>query len=100
MKIIAYIIGGLIAIPLIAVLSIYEGWCLKWLWLWFVSQPFNITPLSIPVAIGISLITGVLTYQTIYEPREVKDRWNSLTSSLLRPGISLLIGYIVKSFFL
>lgn len=61
LKMIFMTIGFIVYALLIA---IFSGIVLADLWAWFINPIFNIGTLSIPQAIGISLIIEYLTYQT------------------------------------
>jgi hypothetical protein len=57
---------SLIAMVLAIPAAIWNAFVLKMLWGWFVAPIFHLPTLTIPVAIGISLIVGILTYQIDY----------------------------------
>lgn len=95
------IFGGIIAIPLIvAVGSILNGYVLSVLWTWFVVPTFGLPKLSIPVAIGISLVVSYLTHQRSDSSDDDKDnlllKW--VARLVLNPLVALLFGWIVHFF--
>lgn len=100
----ALILGGiLLVVGLTAGISIYNGWALSTLWGWFVVPFFHLPPISIPQAIGISLIITLLTHQ--YKDVQEKERegWQKavpLISVLSVPVVSVFIGWIVKTYFM
>ena len=81
---------------------IVNGWALTLLWAWFVVATFDVRPLSIPAAIGLSLVVGYLTYQ--FKPDTKEDKEKSFGHRLAeawvigvtKPLFALLIGVIVK----
>ena len=94
---------GLFWLPILLVAScIYSGWVLAKLWAWFIVPTFNAPFLSIPVAIGISLIIGFTAKNHNVKTEETEGIWEAIVSSTLRaaliPSASLLTGYIVTFF--
>lgn len=41
--------------------AVAEGYSLKLLWQWFIAGPFHIYRLSVPQAVGIAVLVGLLT---------------------------------------
>lgn len=89
---------------LLAVIGvILKGFVLSKLWLWFIVPIFNLPILSIPIAIGISIIVAMLTYQIIdTKPddnveKDVKE-WANAVATIIVPLLFLLEGYIVTLF--
>ena len=88
---------------LIALSSIYHGFVLTKLWGWFVVPTFSLPLLSLPAAIGLSLIIGFMA-----KNHDLKrdDESNSLGKLMLKatlkaaavPSNSLLFGYIVSRY--
>lgn len=97
------VIGVVASIFIIsAISSIINGFVLSKLWLWFIVPFFGFAPLSIPLAIGISLIVTFLTYHTIglkAEDDAAKKRGNAVLV-FVRPFVYLLFGWVVHSFFM
>ena len=88
---------------LIALSSIYAGFVLTKLWGWFVVPTFSLPLLSLPAAIGLFLIVGLLAKD---HGSISPDESNSLGKIMLKgtikaaliPSLSLLIGYIVSHY--
>ena len=85
-----------VALPLS---SIFRGFVIAKLWAWFVSAPFGIRPIGIALAIGLSTLIGLCTYQ--YEDNEgkkgtVERLVDATLMAILLPSICLLIGWIAK----
>ena len=88
---------------LIALSSLYHGFVLTKLWGWFVVPTFSLPLLSLPAAIGLSLIVGLLAkgYGS-----KVLDESDSLSKLMLKvtlmvawgPSLALLMGYIVSRY--
>ncbi len=87
-----------------ALSSIYHGFVLTKLWGWFIVPTFSLPLLSLPAAIGLSLIVGFMAKNHDFKKND--DENNSLRKVMLRatlaaaavPSISLLMGYIVSRF--
>lgn len=96
---IGIIVGVAFAALVIAASSLIEGYCLHVLWGWFI-VPMGAKPIGIAMAIGISLVVGMLTHQHIPKPKEVHkdDKWNCVAKVFAWPFVMLAIGYVVKLF--
>jgi hypothetical protein len=98
-------IGVVIGVVFGGVAAIINGWVLSLLWLWFIVGIFGLPALSIPQAIGISLIVGFLTPQAISSTKLPKKEdgttdYVPAITALLRPFIMLLWGWFVYTYFL
>ena len=96
MKIIGYIATTII---LMVYVSMINGWALAKLWSWFMVQTFDLPVLSIPEAIGLSLVVSYLTHQTSANKTEEKY-WEILVrggvTTTAKAIFALLFGAIVK----
>jgi ABC-type antimicrobial peptide transport system permease subunit len=91
---------GAVAGLLVAV-CLLNGWVLLLLWRWFVPVLFpNVPLLTVPVAIGISLIVSLLTHQDMSDVAKKEDtkKWSVLVTLFVRPLFVLLIGWIVRQY--
>ena len=87
-------IGIIALIPLAAMLN---GYVLATLWVWFIVPVFDLPTLTVPYAIGISMVIGVLTHQDCVT--EKKDNWwESLLKIFTQPLAALAFGWIVRMF--
>lgn len=89
------------AVAVIVISIIANGWALTMLWGWFVVPLFNLPPLSIPYAIGIALIVKMLTNHSTSSDDKEKDISEiiaSIIGILLSPITLVLFGWIVHSF--
>lgn len=95
----ALIIGAIFVVGLLTVvavpLAILRGFVLTKLWAWFVVPFFGLPALSIPLAIGISLLIGFLAQSPTAKDVESGDWKKSFSISILSPLITLFIGWIV-----
>jgi hypothetical protein len=86
---------------LLAASAVWRGYVLSILWGWFAIPAFGLPALSIPFAIGISLITSMLTSsrsgREAEKPMTPAERfWNAFGSIVLGPALVLVIGWIVQ----
>jgi len=99
MKAIGVIVTFLTAI---ALSSVIHGWALMKLWGWFIFPYFDVPMITIPVAIGISLIVGMLAIKpdqiNSNEKRSSKDAVAQLIGNMLSPIVVVFIGWIVTLF--
>lgn len=96
MKAIGYLF---VTILIVVYATILNGWALAKLWSWFIVKTFELPPLSIPAAIGLSIVVGYLTHQL--DTKENKDEyWKTLVKGLAlataKPIFTLLFGWIVQ----
>ncbi len=81
---------------LIAGVSVWRGYVLSILWGWFAVPAFGLPALSIPLAIGVALITGMLAENST-TPKET-DAGTTIAKIVLGPALVLLVGWIVTKF--
>lgn len=80
----------------------WRGYVLSILWRWFIVPTFRWPELSVPVAIGISIVAAYLTHQ--YDAYEKPDSTmgerfaTHLTVAILKPAFALLSGWIILQF--
>ena len=92
-------LGTILGLILIPLLAIFQGWVLTVLWSWFIVPTFSLPQLSIPVAIGLTLLVGMFKSYTV--KREKKTSQESLTEAIavvLIPLFVLFLGWIVHLF--
>jgi hypothetical protein len=81
-----------------------NGWVLSVMWAWFIVPTFNAPTLSIPMAIGISMVVGLLTYQNSKNDKEEESyEWARIIGSLLvivfgKPLLVLFLAWVVYQF--
>ena len=85
-------------IVLVVISSILRGYVLSVLWGWFVVPTFGLPALSIPIAIGISLILAFTTHQISVKKEEDKSFGTQFSNIILYPLLTLAIGWIVTLF--
>lgn len=88
--------------PFVVILSYFiNGFVLSKLWEWFIVTQFGIASLSVPAAIGLTIVVGLLTHQP--QPAK-KNEESTLTETIvvilaqiLAPFLTLFVGWIVYS---
>ena len=96
MKPVAYFVLAVpFAIALIAAIYVWSGYVLSVMWGWFIVPTFGLPALSIPTAIGVAMVAGMLAKQ--YIPNK-DDGWKSLSRPFIGPAVTFLAGWIVTRF--
>ncbi len=96
MKAIGYISTTIILMVYAAMLN---GWALAKLWSWFIVKTFELPALSIPAAIGLSMVVGYLTHQMSDKKNEdeyLETLVKGAVVATVKPIFALLFGAIVK----
>lgn len=93
-------LGVFLGIPVLVLSVIWDGYVLSVLWGWFAVPAFGLPALSVPMAIGVSLVVAAMTnHRTGKEAKDDEAGFVAiLTFALLKPTVALLLGWIVKSF--
>ncbi len=89
------ILGIVMVVPSI----IWRGYVLVILWKWFMVSTFEVRALSIPAAIGVSLIVSYMTHQVNWATDDATPTAKAARSvmiPLIDPAFVLLIGWIVN----
>lgn len=95
MAVMLAVLGTSVVVGLIAFAAVIEGFVLTVLWRWFM-VPLGAPLLTIPTAIGIALIVGMLTHQ---HSKQDDDAWiHKLVGGLTGPPLILCVGWVVKQF--
>lgn len=102
------VVAGLVGVFLlvggfVVVSTLLNGYVLSVLWRWFMVPTLGLPALSIPQAIGIALVVGMLTHQSSQHYPENKDEKTSTKVAraiepVLNPLIVLLIGWVVHQY--
>jgi hypothetical protein len=78
---------------------IYNGYIFSILWEWFIVSTFNLPVLSIPVAIGISLVIRFFIHRSYKSSTEFAEIIGELIGNgFVNPTIFLGIGYVIHCF--
>ncbi len=90
----------LLALILFAPVStVWRGYVLCKLWLWFIVTTFGANPLSLPQAIGLSSVVSFLTFQVNHDARQDKSDTEKTVEIIifgaLYPACALFAGWIV-----
>lgn len=79
--------------------SFFEGLILKNLWVWFITPAFDLKPINIATAVGVSLILGLATVQPnnkdSYEDKEEMSREKKLASRFFMSSLYALFVFIL-----
>ncbi len=87
-------------VPFTATLN---GWALHKLWAWFIVPPLGVSPLSIPEAIGVSLIASYVTWFHVDAKADDSITGKekivvSIVGAVARPLVAVFFGWIVRGF--
>jgi uncharacterized SAM-binding protein YcdF (DUF218 family) len=75
--------------------ALLEGWVLSVMWRWFI-VPLGVPALTIPAAIGVALVVGMLTHQT---RNSDEIEWETLlASAFINPLLALVVGWMLRPF--
>jgi hypothetical protein len=83
--------GNILGFCLLPLSMIYHGLVLSIMWAWFVCPSLGAPKLSIPAAIGISLVVGMLTSH----PENENSAIRQVFDSALFTTVVLFIGWLV-----
>lgn len=94
-----FIVVGVVAF--IAGASVWSGFALSILWAWFITPVFHVPHLSIPSAIGLSLVVSMFTSKP--DPSNKKEEKNAkliygTIYAVFLPALTLVLGAIVHLF--
>lgn len=90
-----------ITIAISVAIAICEGFVLTKLWAWFIVPTFSLPMITIPVAIGICLVSSLLTHQrsfNISSGDEMKDMMETFKYSFSMAVTILIIGWVTTFF--
>jgi len=84
---------------------VLNGWVLSILWRWYIA-PLGLPAITIPSAIGVSLVVGFLTVRGSSKDHtddrssedKLRDCFTNLAAAIVHPLLVLLIGWIVWQF--
>lgn len=91
----------MVSMALTIPLTIWEGFVISKLWLWFIVPVFALPVLSISTAIGIALVFSILTHQhprKTGEPDVMAEVGHQFWIGLANPFILLVFGAVVHAF--
>ena len=90
-----------ITFAILALSVVWRGYAFSVLWGWFIIPYFGVAALSIPVAIGLTMVVSFLTYQFIHtvDERSTSEKvTEGVVLGFLHPAFALLFGWIVTYF--
>lgn len=94
---ICILISLIISIPT----SIWSGFVLTKLWLWFIVPVFALAPLAIVPAIGLAIVVSYLTLHVPYQKEQPSYGGllgHQISSGIIHPLFALLVGWCVHQF--
>jgi hypothetical protein len=98
-KALGYICATVLAWAYTATLS---GWALSHLWLWFAVATFGVPALSIPQAIGVSMVVSYMTHHVDMSKKDPRSFGEQLAAAAAwgtcKPLFALGFGLIVRGF--
>lgn len=74
---------------------LFQGWALKILWGWFIVPAFGIAALSFSGAMGLMIVSSLMTSQ--YIKRDEEAEVEAITYGLALPVVLLGVGWIVRA---
>jgi len=90
----------LFLVPSVFLVALWRGFVLSVLWGWFIVPFFGLSPISVPLGAGLSLMIAVLTDTFI--PLRDEDRVETIRyacfAGIIMPTIHLLLAWIVRLF--
>lgn len=92
-----FIIGTPLVAAYLAAAYIWTGYVLSIMWAWFVTPTFGVPVLSVPIAIGVTMVAGMLTKQHVPSDKD-ESKWMMPVRNFIGPALTLLIGWIVTRF--
>lgn len=98
------IIGGIVATVVALVLgAIMGGFVLSKLWVWFMVPIFDLNPLRIVEAIGLTFIVGYMTKNHVESGKKLEGTFSeellkAFLQTIVIAGMFLLIGWIIQLF--
>ncbi len=95
MKAFFIVLGG---IAYLVLSPVWQGFVLSIIWGWFIVRAFHAPSLSIPLAIGISLVVSMLTYQIPNQEADEKHTSRSIGIGIFYPLLILAMAAIVHLF--
>jgi len=96
-------LGIAVFLPLVIIVgSIAGGWALSTLWGWFIVPVFNLPPLTIVQAIGVSIVVGTLkgssSTNSDSKKKETSELISAIFVALLTPLFSVFLGWLLTLF--
>lgn len=96
-----FVLGVIIYVVTTAIGAFWGGFVLTKLWFWFAVPTFHLPLLTLPNAIGLSILVGHMTSSPDFSIRD--KSWTELFATTfvhvtITPLVALVFGAIVKSY--
>ena len=100
MKIFGSVVATVVALVLGAIIG---GFVLSKLWVWFMVPIFDLNPLRIVEAIGLTFIVGYMTKNPVESDKKLEGTFSeellkAFLQTIVIAGMFLLIGWIIHLF--
>ena len=88
-----------VGVFLTLILSVtWSGYILSILWSWFMVPIFGLPVLSVPAAIGVTIVFGYFIRGVSMATAKKDEFTETIVTAFLTPLVFLFMGWIVKSF--
>ena len=93
-------IGAPMLFAFVAAAMAWRAYVATILWGWFIVPFFGLPPLSLALAIGVTLAIGLISGRSTASNyvEDQKKKWYPLVSLALGPALALLAGWIAKHY--
>ena len=95
--IISAVIVGLM-LPMVVIMTLYNGFVFMILWGWFVTETFGVHQLTLLEAIGLTIMISLLTTRTQIKEEYIDKSTLAIVSQFIIPLVLLFVGFIVHWF--
>lgn len=91
-SVLAVVLGAIFIVSMV----LYDGWVLATTWNWFAPAVFELPELSLPAAIGVAAVVGLMT-RSPADPSWIKGL-AVLKVAFLYPTVTLSVAWCAKQF--
>ncbi len=88
----------LAAVPVVLAAVVLNGLAASVLWGWFAVPIFGVPPITIPEAIGLSMLIGMFVSQVRDQTDDNAEFWVRLAVCFARPAVAVGVGWIILQF--
>lgn len=87
---------AIICLVIVPIAILLRGFAIVKAWGWFIAPYFHVPYLRVPIALAISSMVGLMTYQ--YNPNDTREYWAHLIEVVLGPLVFLGFCLIYRAF--